>query len=106
MARYKITKDSNEIHVFGYDQSFSQDDIKSLWEDHNILYLKGGIMAVWVEKRRNTSPLVHLMGEDDGHIFWSKDTDVCFDAGWLDNYIKTLTKVKDLLKEGSLWKSN
>jgi hypothetical protein len=99
MSKYKIYKRENEIDIFGYDQCFDEDDIKSLWQEHNILYIKSGIVAVWVEKRKGINPLVHLMGEDDGHLFWSKKKDVCFDSHWLDNYIETLIEVKNRIKD-------
>ena len=94
MAKYIINKNENEIHIFGDDQCFNDKDIKDLWDKHKILYLKGGIMAVWIEERKNNNPLVHLMNEDDGHIFWKKRADICFDGYWLDNYINTLTELK------------
>jgi hypothetical protein len=97
MARYSITRNKNEIHIFGYNQEFTKADVDSLWLDHKILYLRGSIMAVWIEERKNTSPLVHLMFEDDGHIFWSKEKDVCFDVGWVNYYIDTFSTLKNLL---------
>jgi len=75
------------------------EDIKSLWKDHKVLYLKNGIMAIWVEERENMNPLIHLMHEDDGHIFWHKKTDICLDAYWLDNYIATLIEVKNRINQ-------
>jgi hypothetical protein len=97
MGKYEIYKDDNRIDIFGYNQSFSMMDIKSLWEEHEILYLRNGVMAIWVEEREDRHPLIHLMQEDDGHIWWDKDKDVCFDSDWIDNYIKALSKVKDLI---------
>ena len=85
---YSIQKDENSIHVFAFDQCFSEQDKKDLWTEHNILYL-GGAMALWVEERVNYNhPLIHLMGEDDGQLFWSKYrdggyADVCFDVSWI-----------------------
>ena len=97
MAKYTINKGKDYIGIFGYEQCFDEDERKDLWDKHKILYLKSGIMAVWLEDRKDMNPLVHLMGEDDGHIFWHKEKDICFDSHWLDNYIDTLTNLKDLL---------
>lgn len=108
MAKYDIYKHTDEkcvpgrtpyseIHVFGYDQHFDEEDKKDLWDNHKILYI-GGVLAVWVEEREGMSPLFHLMGEDDGHIFWNRDTDKRSDVHWLDNYIETLTELKLRLK--------
>lgn len=108
MAKYKIYKHTDEkcvpgrtpysaIDVFGYDQAFDEEDKKDLWENHRILYL-GGVLAVWVEEREKYSPLFHLMAEDDGHIFWHRDTDKHSDVHWLDNYIETLVELKKRLK--------
>ena len=98
MARYSIQKDNESIHIFGHNQEFTKDDIKNLWEEHKILYLQGGIMAVWIEERKNNNPLVHLMSKDDGHIFWNKETDICFNSYWLDNFINTLTEIKNRIE--------
>lgn len=92
---YQIYKDSNRIRVFGQDQIFTKEDLKDLWENHKVLYLDGGIMAIWVEERNDCNPLVHLMSEDDGQIFWDKEKDICFDSYWIDNYIKTLKTVRE-----------
>lgn len=100
MGYQVITKTKEKIQILGDDQTFTQDDLKELWEEHKILYLDGGIMAVWVEEREEYSPLIHLMGEDDGHIFWKKETDVCFDSYWLDNYLETLKVVKEKISNG------
>jgi len=97
MPRYTIYRDKDRIDVFGYDQSFDEEDIKSLWDDHKILYQRGGVMAVWIQERKGSAPLVHLMQEDDGHTFWSVERNVCFDAGWLDNYIEILTDLKNTM---------
>jgi hypothetical protein len=97
---YEVGKDRLEfIDVYGYNGQFNKEDIKSLWEDHNILYLCGGVMAVWVEKRNNMNPLIHLISEDDGQIFWLRENDKAFDSAWLDNYIQTLTEVKNRLNK-------
>ena len=99
---FSIQKDEDSIHVFALnDQCFSIQDKKDLWTEYNILYL-GGVMALWVEERTNNNPLVHLMGEDDGHIFWHRKrddgyVDFCFDSSWVDNYIETLTELKKRL---------
>lgn len=92
---YKIYKGEESIHVFGDNQEFTKEDLESLWEHHNILYMENGVMAVWVEKRNNNNPLIHLMAEDDGHISWSKEDDRLFDSAWLDNYIDTLKLAKE-----------
>lgn len=97
MKKYEIYKDEENIDIFGNNECFTKEDIKSLWEDHNILYLEDGIIAIWIEERENASPLIHIMDEDDGHIFWHKKTDRRFDSLWLDNYIQTLTEVKNLI---------
>lgn len=94
---YEIEKAKDYISVLGYDQEFTEEDRKDLWKNHNILYQDGGVMAVWVEERKDNNPLIHLMSEDDGHIFWKEETDKCFDSYWLDNYIDTLNAVKDKL---------
>lgn len=93
MGKYTICKNDKEIHVFGDDQSFSKEDIENLWKTHHILYLSGGVMAIWVEERLGMNPLVHLMQEDDGHIFWEKEKDICFDIFWTNNYIETLSEL-------------
>ena len=98
MSRYRINKTKNEIDIYGYEQYFDEEDIKSLWNEHKIMYLKGGVMALWVEERRDINPLIHIMEEDDGHIFWRKEKDIRFDFYWLDNYIETLSKVKNSKK--------
>lgn len=95
MCKYEIYKHDTNIDIYGYDQNFTEEDIKSLWDDHKILYMRGGIMAIWIEERKNNNPLLHLMGEDDGHIFWRKEQDISFDSGWLNNYIETLTETKN-----------
>lgn len=100
MGYQVITKTKEKIRILGDDQTFTQDDLKELWEEHKILYLDGGIMAVWVEEREGESPLVHLMQEDDGQLFWKKETDVCFDSYWLDNYLETLSVVKEKISSG------
>lgn len=97
---YKITKTETHISILGDYQEFTEADLKELWEEHKVLYREGGIMAVWVEERDGYSPLIHLMGEDDGHIFWRKEEDTCFDAYWLDNYLETLKVVKDKISNG------
>ena len=96
-GKYNIIKNKNEIHVFGFDQHFDDEDIKSLWDEHSIFYQCGGVVALWVENRTNMNPLIHLMGEDDGHLFWSKEKDKSFDSHWLDNYIQVFTEMKSKL---------
>ena len=103
MIRYEMQKSNDEIFVFGYEQSFSDEERANLWDKHKILYI-GNIMAVWVEERDDYAPLIHLMREDDGCLIWSKNKDVCFDAGWLDDYINTLTAVKAKLRVHKLRK--
>lgn len=99
MTQYSLYRAKDRIDIFGYEQCFNDEDIKELWEKHKILYLRGGILALWIEERENMNPLVHLMGEDDGHIFWDKKKDACFDSYWLDNYINTLSVMKLKLTE-------
>ena len=96
MGTYTITKTKDRIDIFGYNQIFDENDKKDLWNKHKILYI-GGIVAVWVEEREDINQLVHLMQEDDGHIFWSKEKDIRFDCHWLDNYIETMIKLKSML---------
>lgn len=97
MVTYDIFKSKYNISVRGKCGEITKEDIDNLWEKHKILYIGGNIMAVWIEPRIGMNPIVHLMGEDDGHIFWDKDSDVSFDCSFLDDYIQTLTKLKTLL---------
>ena len=46
MGKYEIYKDTNNIDIFGYDQTFDKEDIESLWNEHKVLYRQGGVMAV------------------------------------------------------------
>lgn len=96
---YTIEKTDDYISILGHDQEFTKEDCKDLWKNHNILYRNGGVMAVWVQERQGTTPLIHFMNEDDGHIFWKKEKDRCFDSAWLGNYIETLSVVKTKLRK-------
>lgn len=98
MSKYTISKLPNEIHVFGEDQSFDTEDCRSLWNEHKIYYRPGSIIALYVEDRKYSAPLVHIMHEDDGHLFWDREHCVCFDAAWLDSYIDTMSGLKKLLR--------
>lgn len=81
-----------EISISATQQIWTAKDYENLLH-YDIVYEKG-VVAVWIEKRKNKEPLIHLMAEDDGHLFWSKNKDVCFSFGWLDNYMSVLTKTK------------
>lgn len=90
---YILNKDCDEIFVEGDNQEFTEEDKVKLWTEHKILYM-GGVLAVWIEDRKDRNPLVHLMSVDDGCIFWSAKKDVCFDSYWINDYIDTLSNLK------------
>ena len=85
--------DKDCIQVSADDQTWTKDDFKSLRKDFDIIF-DGGIVAFWIERRKNTSPLIHIMIEDDGLLSWDSDHDRCFDAGWLDNWKEIIEKTQ------------
>ena len=54
--------DDEEIGISAYDQCWKKEDFISLRDDYDIIY-DGGIVGLWIEKRKNCSPLVHIMTE-------------------------------------------
>lgn len=65
----------------GKSSIYTEAGKKRLWEEERIVFLNG-VHAFKVTLRENNSPLVELMGEDDGYIF--KPTTVSqFDSLWL-----------------------
>ena len=84
-----------EISINAAQQKWTAKDCKDLLQC-DIVY-EPGIVAVWIEKRKDNEPLIHLMNEDDGHLFWSKDKDVHFSSCWLDNYVSVLSKTKSYI---------
>ena len=87
--------DDKEISINAVQQKWTAKDCKDLLRS-DIVY-EPGIVAAWIEKRKDNEPLIHLMSEDDGHLFWSKNKDVCFSSCWLDNYMSVLTKTKSYI---------
>ena len=97
---YYIEKDNNCIRIHSLrEQGFNEQDKKDLWTRDNVLYLDG-VIAVWVEERKEYNPLIHTMIEDDGTLIWRRETNnFCFDSFWIDNYIETLSELKKRLIE-------
>ena len=89
--------DDEEIGISAYDQCWKKEDFISLRDDYDIIY-NGGIVGLWIEKRKNHSPLVHIMTEDDGYLSWRKETDKSFDAGWLDDWKSVISKTQVMIK--------
>jgi hypothetical protein len=89
--------DENEISIYAENQCWSADDCKNLLK-YDIVYERG-CAAVWVEKRKNLEPLIHIMGEDDGHLFWRKKNDESFSFCWFDDYLSVLSKAKDYVSK-------
>ena len=86
-----------EILVSADDQCWKKSDYKTLRDEYDILY-NGGIVGFWLQKRKNYSPLVHIMTEDDGYLSWRKETDKSFDAGWLDDWKDLIDKTQNHIK--------
>ena len=84
-----------EISINATQQKWTAKDCKDLLQS-DIVY-EPGIVAAWIEKRKDNEPLIHLMSEDDGHLFWSKYKDVHFSSCWLDNYMSVLSKTKSYI---------
>lgn len=85
--------DKDYISISADDDTWTQSDFDSLKKDYDVIFTRG-IVAFWIEKRKNTSPLIHIMTEDDGHLSWDSDHDRCFDAGWLDNWKEIIEKTQ------------
>lgn len=85
--------DEEEISISAKDQYWEDKDYKELLK-YDIIYERG-IVALWIEKRKKAEPLVHIMGEDDGHLYWLKRTDKRFSYSWIDNYMSILNKTKE-----------
>ena len=85
--------DKDCIQVSADDQTWTKDDFKSLRKDFDIIF-DGGIVAFWIERRKNTSPLIHIMIEDDGLLSWDSDHDKRFDASWLCDWKKVIEKAE------------
>ena len=89
--------DDEEIGISAYGQCWKKEDFISLRDDYDIIY-NGGIVGLWIEKRKNCSPLVHIMTEDDGYLSWRKETDKSFDADWLDDWKSVISKTQVMIK--------
>ena len=88
----------NHISISAKNQCWSKEDLMQLRNSYGIIYDRN-IWGIWIEKRKDGYPLLHLMHEDDGHLFWDKERDVRFSSFWTSNCIELLKSVQKYIKE-------
>ena len=85
---------NDRIAISADDQKWTSNDFKTLKHDYDIIY-SGGIIGFWIEKQRNSSPLIHVLIEDDGFLSWERgQNDQCFSVNKLDDWTSIIESTK------------
>lgn len=88
----------NFISISAKNQCWTDEDLKQLKNSYGIIYNRD-IWGIWIEKRKDSYPLLHLMHEDDGQLYWSKEKDVRFSSFWISSCIELLINAQKYIKE-------
>jgi hypothetical protein len=85
---------NDRIAIAADDQKWTKEDCESLKKDYDIIY-NNGIIGFWIEKQSQSSPLIHVLIEDDGFLSWNrKPYDPCFSVNRLDDWTSIIESTK------------
>lgn len=87
----------NHESIFHAKDNMSSEEIQKELLKLGVVYT-GGIHAFKITERKNESPLVTLVSEDDGYFFISENAPT-FDIEWLNNLPELCYKTLNFIKQ-------
>lgn len=104
-----VDEDENELSIYAEDQSWDDETLKELEDEHTVFFMNNGdgVIPVLYYNLKNyqgeDAPAFAFGGEDDGHMWFKKRdgyNDFVVRAGidWIDDLIADLTKLRDYVK--------
>lgn len=109
---YEFTADDDrvlydEVHCFSVDdQWWNKEAIQELRDKHNIIFMSScdGCIPVMIIPRDGEPPLVALGVEDDGTLYFKRNSygryANSFDSSWIDSLIADLQEAKAKINGG------